>query len=87
MSLGRGSRARDSYPFPLLNELALAMPEGSKDGAERRYNLRATPSRKGRVDDGHQEAGEARFPDNGSRIAFRLGTEDGTKDRPHENKI
>ena len=49
------------------------MPVGSKEGTERRYNgrdgaplrynLRATPSRSGRVDDRDQEAGAARFPD------------------------
>jgi hypothetical protein len=64
MSLERGSRAREPYPFPLLNELARAMREGVKDGAGSRYNLRATPSRRGRVDDEDQGAGAALFPDN-----------------------
>jgi len=54
--------------FLQSNKLALAMPVGNKDGTERRYNLRATPSRSGRVDDGDQEAGAARFPANTLQI-------------------
>ena len=57
------------------------MPEGNKDGAERRYHLRATPSRKGRVDDGHQGAGEARFPDNGGRLENDLARGDEGRSR------